>query len=256
MMVDDLGIVLYTSTKGHFGYTDCYKHTVNRLIQCFPHCWESLVRVAHIKYSSTDNAEILSEMIRFLKEKGFDVLTSTGDWSHNTSSHANGYYQDMEKALGYWPLHKKRYVLVCEDDWLLNFQTNPTSSIINAINLMDRDLNTMCVRINHDIHQNLQEAEESVVEGIFRQGLKYTEYGPTFTFQPTIVRLKEWYHSVRLINKKASKHETFFNDVHCELVSGEMLKVFSDSEKPFCFFDPRKVNAEHIGEEDWIKANK
>jgi len=28
MMVDDLGIVLYTSTKGHFGYTDCYKHTV------------------------------------------------------------------------------------------------------------------------------------------------------------------------------------------------------------------------------------
>jgi hypothetical protein len=36
MIADNLAIVLYTSTKGHFGYKDCYKHTVERMLKEIP----------------------------------------------------------------------------------------------------------------------------------------------------------------------------------------------------------------------------
>lgn len=257
MIVDDLGVVLYTSTKGHFGYTDCYKHTVNRLVEVFPHCWESLTKVAHIKRSPDDSSEVFLEMFDFLKSNGFDVLVTNGDWGHNKPSHAVGYYQDMKRTLGHAPLHKKRYVFACEDDWLLNFKVNSTSSIMKAIEFMDTNLDVLCVRVNHDVHTDLSKTVGPIKDLFYLQHLDYTPYGPTFTFQPTIVRLKEWYHSVRLILKKRDVWRKEFNTEyfsynHCELVSGETLKVFSDSELPFAFFDPNVIVAQHIGENEWI----
>lgn len=252
MISDDLAIVLYTSTKGHFGYKDCYKHTVERMESEIPF-FDEYTKVANIKRSPSDGEEQFIEMEAYLNEKGFSVTTVKGEWSHNKSSHSNGYYRDMLNALSQTCLHKHRYVLLMEDDWLLNFGGLFSRAATKAISFLDKDFKSLCVRINHNVHKDLSKAEESPYNWIYRQNLDYTKYGPTFTFQPTIVRLKEWYHSVRLINKAIDMKPDLLDSYHCELISGDTLKQFSDSAVPFYFFDPNIINATHIGEEEWIE---
>lgn len=254
MIEDKLAIILYTSTKGHFGYKNCYKHTVKRMQSVIPF-FDEYTKISHIKYSENEEKQ-LSEMKSFLNENGFEVICSKGDWSHGNNSHANGYYKDMLTALSTSAVHKYNYVLKIEDDWLLNFNNSYTQAVSKAISFLEEDLNALCVRINHDINDDLSKANEKVSGYIYQQGLNYTEYGPTFTFQPTIVKLKEWYHSVRLINKQIDKDPSLLNKIHCEIISGQTLKLFSDYKSPFFFFNPKIINAKHIGQEDEIKKLK
>lgn len=252
MINDKLAIVLYTSTKGHFGYKDCYKHTVERMEKEIPF-FNSFTKVAHIKYSKKDGEDQLVEMETFLNNKGFVVEITKGEWGHNNESHANGYYRDMLTTLSKTCLHKYPYVFVVEDDWQLSFNGLFSSAVSEALSFLDKDLDALCVRVNRDTHDDTHMADHTDFKLIFRQGEDYTPYGPTFTFQPTIVRLKEWYHSVRVICKAIDADPELFKKTHCELISGQVLKQFSDSDCPFYFFDPEVINAKHIGEEEEIK---
>lgn len=248
MISDALAIVLYTSTKGHFGYKDCYKHTVERMIEEIPF-FADYEKVAHIKYSLEDGEKQLIEMKDFLEKRGFEVLISQGDWSHNKGSHAKEYYKDMFTALSSEKIRKRRFTLVCEDDWLLDFKGKWPVAVSKALQFLDKDKDRLCVRVNHDIHKDLSKADEVVDGLIHQQNTDYTPWGPTFTFQPTIVKSSEWFNSVRFINRNLDALEK----VHCEIISGEILSMFSDSRTPFCFFNPEKVNAEHIGEIEKVK---
>lgn len=254
MINDRLAIVLYTSARGHFGYRDCYKQTVEKMKKEIPF-FESYYKVAHIKYSDGEE-KYLSEMEEFLAYHGFYLKITKGDWKHNDHSHANGYYADMLTVLSDPKLHKYDYVFSFEDDWLINFNDNYTVAVGEALKLLDNNLSALCVRVNHDLHKDTSNAHQELCGFIFQQGMDYTKFGPTYTFQPTITRLKEWYHSVRMINNQIKRNPFLLQQIHCELISGEILKQFSDSLAPFYFFDPSLINATHIGEENWIYENK
>ena len=159
MINDKLAIVLYTSTKGHFGYKDCYKHTVERMEKEIPF-FNSFTKVAHIKYSEKDGEEQLVEMESFLNEKGFFVEITQGDWQHNNESHANGYYRDMLTALSKPCLHKFPYVFAVEDDWQLSFNNKFSLAVSEALSYLDKDLNMLCVRVNRDTHNNVEQSSK------------------------------------------------------------------------------------------------
>lgn len=248
-MIDKkVALVLYTSTKGHFDYKECYQHTVKRLMGQLP-LFSFFYKIAHIKVSQGEEA-FADEMECWLKVNGFKVLRTQGEWKHDcqNNSHAKEYYKDMYKTLSDKKLHDYPYVLCMEDDWLLSFTDSKGESYMRkAVDVLDSDFNKLCVRINNKAENDTSKATK-ISESIFMQNLDYTPYGPTYTFQPTIVRTKEWYHSVRLINNNLQILDT----QHCELVSGNVLKNFTDDQCPFLFFDPEEANAEHIGEQDWI----
>lgn len=250
-MIDQkLAIVLYTSTKGHFDYKDCYKHTLSRLEEQFG-LLTFFYKLAHIKVSEGEE-DLAYEMEAYLKVHGFSVLKTQGTWKHDCdhNSHAKEYYKDMFTALSDKKLHNYPYVLCMEDDWLLSFPKNSAEHWCRkAIDVLDKDLNKLCVRINNKKENELSEATAIQEEDIYMQNLGYTPWGPTYTFQPTIVRTKEWYHSVRLINNNIE----ILDSQHCEIVSGKTLKNFTDDLCPFLFFNPNKVHAEHIGEKQWIQ---
>lgn len=254
MISDKLAIVLYTSTRGHFGYKDCYKHTVKRMAEEIP-MFDDYYKVAHIKVSPEDDEDVLVDIEAFLGNSGFNVISSRGDWKHNDTSHHNEYYKDMLTALSDIRLHKYPYVLVCEDDWLLKFSGGYSKYVTEALSFLDNDLSALCIRINHDVHKNedIRKGLKTNLDSILKQGPNFTEFGPTFTFQPTIVRLKEWWHSVRIINQQIKRNPLLLNMIHCEMISGETMKQFSDSPLPFCFFNPEFINADHIGEKEKIE---
>ena len=77
----------------------------------------------------------------------------------------------------------------------------------------------------------------------YTQDLDYTQYGPTFTFQPNINRTSEIFVAWMAAQELLDKLDTH----HCELVSGAILKNLTDSNTPFSFFNPKKIYSKHIG---------
>ncbi len=233
-------IVLFTSTKGHFGYKGCYLETAKQ----FQFPYMQYEKLAHIKF----NKDLPLDMTENLSSLGFLVYVTEGEWSHNSSSHAVEYYKDMEKMLS---LVKTPYVFVCEDDWIIG--KHLCGLLIRGADFLDDNRGKLSIRVLADTDRDQKDLIREN-DYICTLGPKSTPYGSTFTFQPTLVRTSEWYHSVRFINKKAAVNRDFFNLYHCELVSGEMLRLFSDDRNPFCCFNPLKKVAKHIGTKEYADA--
>lgn len=243
ILSENLAFVLYTSTKGHFGQKDLFKFTVDRLEKKVP-LFSDFYKTAHIKVSR-DECYLGVYMMDWLIEKGWVVKVTIGEWSHNNKSHAEAYYADKLKVFSHPDLHKYKYTIFFEDDWLLNVDEKRTQILLDgALDFLNNETSALCVRINNEA-EDVNPADIRVRNFLYCQGLNRNQYGPTFTFQPTIVRTLEWYHALRLINKNI--HQLEFT--HCEILSGEAMKNFSDSQTPFCYFDPRLISVTHIGEE-------
>ena len=75
------------------------------------------------------------------------------------------------------------------------------------------------------------------------EAINYTQYGPTFTFQPNISRTNE----IFIAWKEAQNYLDKLGSYHCELMSGDLLKKMTNSKTPFSFFNTHRVYAEHIG---------
>lgn len=243
-----LNIALYTSTRGHFGFKNSYQFTVERLIEKIP-MWDSFYKLAHIKISNNE-VEVANDMQQWLEEKGFEVITSVGEWKHNdqANSHAKAYYADMLKVFSQPKILDKPYTLFIEDDWLI--ETEDTQFLSMGLLFLNQNRDSLCVRINNKNENILGKDKIKENDDIYSQGRHYTQYGPTLTFQPTIIRTNEWYHSLRIINKNSE----ILDKNHCKLVSGQVIGQFSDSKTPFAFFNPNLVKCEHIGEKEKLEV--
>lgn len=247
-MIDNLNLVIYTSTKGHFGYKNCYKVTSRRLDELFTF----KDKTVHIKIDpeSDKNHQHFKMKDWFDKQESWNILSTRGDWSHNDRSHAAEYYKDKLTCFSNLKVQSNKYTLFIEDDWIIHhgIGVNASELMEKAVSFLNTNQNKLCVRINNRDEIPCDYIYET--SEIWSQGEKYTSFGPTFTFQPTIVRTLEWYHALRWINQMSDADPDLFAKYHCELISGDVMKKFSDDPLPFCFFNPEVVNAEHIGEED------
>lgn len=246
-MIQDLTIVLYSSTKGHFGFKNSYQFTIDSLMENLGDDFFSLAKYCNVKRENGDR-KVFSEMEDFLGKRGFIINQTFGDWSHNNTSHAKEYYKDMLSIFG--KFYQKQFTLAVEDDWI--FKTGEDENLSNKINEAILFLKTnnapLCVRINSEPERRTNGATR-INKSIYRQDESFTPYGSTFTFQPTIVRTRDWWHSLRIINNNLH----LLDSVHCEILSGQVFKQFSDDQSPFYFFDPELVWCEHIGEKEKLE---
>ncbi len=246
-MLKNLTLVLYTSTRGHWGFKNSYQFTINNLLKNFGADFFRIKKFCNVKRGNEkDEYKTFYEMHSFLIKNDFSVLETCGDWSHNNSSHAVGYYKDMLSVFNEIP--HTEFTLVCEDDWLIHSKEWFNLCVESAIKFLKNNKNALCVRVNSEPNRKKEGASE-VHRGIYRQEESYTPYGSTFTFQPTIVRTRDWWHSLRIINQNLHLLET----THCELLSGHVFKQFSTDVSPFYFFDPDLIWCEHIGEKEKLE---
>lgn len=246
-MLNNLTLVLYSSTRGHWGFKNSYEFTINNLKKIFRSDFDRLNKYCNVKRGSEeDEYKTFCEMDQFLTKNGFKVLATDGAWSHNNSSHAVGYYQDMLSVFD--NIYHTEYTFVCEDDWLIHSEEPFWACLESGIDFLNKNKNALCIRINSEPDKRKDGATE-VRRGIYRQDESFTPYGSTFTFQPTIVRTRDWWHSLRIINQNLHLLET----THCELLSGYVFKQFSNDTSPFYFFNPDLIWCEHIGEKEKLE---
>jgi hypothetical protein len=248
-MLNDLTIILYSSTKGHFGFKNSYQFTIEKLKKNLGGDFWRIKKYCNIKRSNEENErEIFLEMCEFLQKNDFYVLNTCGNWSHNNSSHAVGYYQDMFSVFKNIP--HTEFTLVIEDDWLIHSAIQFNFAIEFAIKFLKETKNALCFRVNSEPDRRINGATKvREFQGLYRQDEDFTKFGSTFTFQPTIVRTRDWWHSLRIINNNLH----LLDSVHCEILSGQVFKQFSDDKSPFYFFDPELIWCEHIGEKEKLE---
>jgi hypothetical protein len=240
ILKDDICFVLYTSTKGHFGYKNCYRKTVENLEKLFGS--NNHKKLCHIKISDRES-DIAAEMTTWIEERGWRVINSYGSWSHNdkSKSHSKEYYKDKLKCFSHPLVYNSQFAMWIEDDEIIS--SKDFYSLLNeATSLLKKEKNVLCVRINRRENSS-QDNSIKISDNIFLQKENYTQYGATVTFQPTIVRSLEWLHALRFINQ----NQIALDNIHCELLSGYFLSSFSDSKECFAFFDFDKIGTKHIG---------
>jgi hypothetical protein len=241
-----VSVCLFLTTKDRYAYRNFYRHTIDRLNQSIPLCNFGNLS-AHIKISADNHISTFIEMENWLESKGFDVFSTHKIWDKVGNQHAEGYYQDMNTLLAQDCVHSNPYMLLLEDDWLINCD-NLDKYFAEGIKLLRDNKDILCVRINDEMNKNASKAKK-ITRNIYTQTKDNTKFGETITFQPTLFRTRDWYAAVRLINKNWEQ----FKHQHCELVSGNVMKyLFSDKEEGcFAFFDPEKLNCTHIGTEEF-----
>jgi hypothetical protein len=253
-MKPELGIVLFTSDKGHFGRKDIYKYTVNSITKQLENDFD-LKKFAHIKSSGcvVQQEKEAEKIAKDLRALDFTTAITAGNWSHNDSSHATGYTEDIIRTFSEEAVLENQYSIWLEDDWIL--KGDPVKWVNQSLDILKYHPEILAVRANHGTE--LPEGEGAwetfprrhKESDILRQGPNYTNWGPTFTFQPTVVRTRDVFQAYRIVR---SNWEHFRNE-HIELTSGIAMKVFSDSEMPFLFANPQICHSIHIGEPDFEK---
>lgn len=235
------------TTKGHWGYKECYKHTLSQINSIIPlELFGSLI--AHIKVSKGD---FFKKMQDDLEEYGFKVIITEKDWNRKDNNFAKAYFEDMFTVMSDSLVHQNEFCLHQEDDfpWVCKGK-DPALYLNHSIKLLKGNKDLLAIRLNDEINQDLSKSSK-IDDYTYQQNLNYTQWGPTLTFQPTIMRTRDWYFSLEMIHKYWDK----LKDQHCELTSGLAMRNFTSSRTPFYFFDPKQFCCKHIGSEEFAKEN-
>lgn len=240
-----LNLIVFSTTMGHGGrhtYTEC----IAKLFSNFdPNLFAN--KVLHLK-SREKEQEVANEIKSFCSPLDIRVIESKEDIVHHSEnhlSHSAGYFKDIYKAYSDLTLRKQKYSLWLEDDWLFKLKDiSLEKAIKQSIDFLDDNPDQLCVRFNggNDFTEPEGEFYEEN-ENIFTQAINYTQYGPTFTFQPNINRTNEIFAAW----KAAQNYLDKLGSYHCELMSGDLLKGLTNSKTPFSFFNTHKVYSKHIG---------
>ena len=239
-----INLIVFSTTMGHGG-KHTYKETLNSLFEQVDDCVFAN-KVLHLK-SREGEEEIADEIKNFCCDLSIRVIETKEDVVHHSEnhlSHSAGYFKDIYKAYSDLELRKQKYSLWLEDDWLFKLRViSLKNALKQSIEFLDENPNQMCVRFNSG--DSFKKPKKSIKKShnFFTQDLDYTAYGPTFTFQPNINRTSETF----IAWKGAQRYLDKLGKVHCELMSGELLKQLTNTRTPFSFFNPKKIYSEHIG---------
>ena len=110
--------------------------------------------------------------------------------SENHLTHSAGYFKDIFKTYSDPIIREQKYSFWLEDDELI--QTNKITledAFRKSIDFLEDNPRQICVRFNRAKKFKDDDLPYLVEDdNILTQAINYTQYGPTFTFQPNINR--------------------------------------------------------------------
>jgi len=240
-----LNLIIFCTTMGHAGrhtYKDCINNLYDKVNK---NIFKN--RLLHLK--TREGEEKTAEEIKnFCEDKNIRVIETIENIVHhseNHQTHSAGYFKDIYKAYSDLDIRKEKYSFWLEDDELLQASSLPLEDAIKkSIVFLDNNPDQLCVRFNRAEEFKDPDGEFLTEnENIFTQSINYTQYGPTFTFQPNINRTNE----IFIAWKSAQNYLDKLGSYHCELMSGDLLKGLTNSKTPFSFFNTNKVYSKTIG---------
>ena len=188
--IKDLSINFFTSTRGHYGYKDVYKKTIESLSKKFINFYD-IRKYANIKISPGED-QLSKEIRLFLISHGFQVLCTFGDWNHKDMSAQIGRLEDIYSLNAYMKADSgPKYGFNLEDDWIFNSE-DLTEEFEKALIFLDRNpsfINYRWSRVDDvDVvnRLNLSEFSYRFEKGIYSSNREYS-------FNPHFCRNEEQY---------------------------------------------------------------
>lgn len=237
-------LVIYATTKGHFGHRDIYKYTVEGLKkQIDLDVFEQ--KVVHIKNSGEEG---LDEMTKFFKDNKFEVVVTDGAWKHFDSTHMSEYLKDIiYMAQGI----TTEYVLHLEDDWLFDPKNGePLSYFLErAILELRTDQSILSLRFPHHFDDNNHLHGQECDSNLFAHR-KLNRNNDLHSFNPNLMRGRDLFLTALIIKGNFDQLSS-----NCEVGFTQALKSFAVSQLPFAAFLPEEIRVRHLGIEhfDQIK---
>jgi hypothetical protein len=234
-----LNLLIFTTTRGHFGFQDVYKTSINFMekklgsLNVFSNC------IAHIKVRDNDEEKSrLPEMVSFFKSKNINSIITYGNWDRGMS-HQNEYLKDINKCVNTKEIQSSPFTFWFEDD-----------SPIEGKDLFDSFLKAILI---------LQQNQDVLNIRYIREGLKENEhfykkdenicFSNTFDFQPNISRSRDLLCASNLINRNWE----YFKNIQCEMAFRIAMENFSNSKFKFLGFNPESYFSYHIGTPEYNK---
>tara|TARA_R110000765_G_scaffold375005_1_gene465611 strand:+ start:184 stop:951 length:768 start_codon:yes stop_codon:yes gene_type:complete len=206
-------------------------------------------KLLHLKTREGEE-EIAADIKNLCSKHNIRVIETKANFQHhskNPLNHSAEYFKDIYKAFSDLEIRKQKYSLWLEDDYIFKCKdTNLPEAFTESMDFLDKNPDQLCVRFNHGNGRGFSDPEGEYLvenENIFTQAINYTQYGPTFTFQPNISRTNE----IFIAWKAAQNYLDKLGSHHCELMSGDLLKGATNSKTPFSFFNTHKIHSDHIG---------
>lgn len=227
-----ISLVLFTSSKQHFGHKDVYLKTLAHLDRQIPLRLFG-ARVAHIKVSEADTA--FGEQMRGeLEARGFTVLTTQADWARG-QSHQMGYMADVVKLSKESSIYENPFVLWAEDDQTI------TSNQCTAENLLLQS----CQRLRDDNElvsvRLLRRGDLDSSPMVAREDRWF--YSPHVNFQWPLLRSRDFYLASLFIEQNPQAAAT----IQCEMLWRLILANFSRSERKHLVYLPEYAESIHLG---------
>ncbi len=230
-------LVLFTSTKGHFGYRDIYKTTLDHLNRQLPLSSFGQL-VAHVKVSPSEEA-ISTDMVADLEARGFRVLTTVADWSRGMS-HQMGYMGDVVTLSKDRSVYTQPYVLWYEDDGLIESTLMHIEDLLlQSCQFLADDHEKMTVRV----------ARKGDARGpeITPRDNPYWFYSGDVNFQPMIMRSADFYRLGMVLEANPGACAT----VQCEMLARIIIDSFSRSPKKHIVYETEAAHTIHLGVKEY-----
>lgn len=234
-----LNLLIFTTTRGHFGFQDVYKTSINFIEKKLGSLNIFSNRIAHIKVRDNEiERERLPEMVYFFNSKNIETIVTYGNWERGMS-HQNEYLKDINKSVNSKQIQSSPYTLWFEDDSPIEGE-NILNSFFKAINLLEYNQEVLNIRY---IREGLKENEH------FYKIDQNICFSNTFDFQPNISRSRDLLLASNLINKNWE----YFKNIQCEMAFRLAMENFSSSKFKFLGFNPELYFSYHIGTPEYNK---
>ncbi len=237
-------LAFFTSTKQHFGFKDIYRTTLNHLDRQLPISWFGQ-RVVSLKVTPGDEA-IAADMVADLERRGFEVLTTVGNWSRG-QSHQKAYMDDVVKLSKHPSVYKQPYVLWLEDDSTISpHQCSVEDLLLRGCQMLAEDNELTSVRLLRATDLGTSPSVGPIDDGRFF-------YSPHVNFQPLTLRSRDFYLAARFVEENPQAAA----QVQCEALWRAVLEPFSRSEKRHLVWHPSYAETIHLGVADYpaLKAS-
>ncbi len=227
-----ISLVLFTSSKQHFGFKDVYLKTLAHLDRQIPLSLFG-ARVAHVKVG-LDDAAFGEEMRGELEARGFTVLTTSADWSRG-QSHQMAYMQDVIKLSKEPSVYRHPYVLWTEDDQTITpHQCSAEDLLLQSCRRLADDNELVSVRL-------LRRGDLSTSPMVGREETLF--YSPHLNFQWPLMRARDFYLASLAIEHNPQAAAT----IQCEMLWRLVLANFSRSDRKHIVYLPDFAESIHLG---------
>ncbi len=226
-------LVLFSSSKGHFGHKGVYKTTLDHLNRQLPLSSFGQL-VAHVKVSPSEEA-IAADMVADLESRGFKVLTTIADWTRGMS-HQQGYTQDIATISKERSVYTQPYVLWLEDDSTIESTILSVEDLLlQSCQFLADDHEKMTVRVARKGDARGPEIKPSDSPNWF--------YSGDVNFQPMIMRSSDFYRLGMVLEANPGACAT----VQCEMLARMIIDTFSRSPRKHIVYETETAHSTHLG---------